>query len=220
MRGNDVHILQLKLTNRGYRVPATGKFGAQTYAAVTRFQRAQGLRPDGVVGARTIAALARTAPGARRGSSRGSGTHHFIWTFPLRPLSLVAGRAYWTQDQGVDIPTVGHACGSSVVAVAVTNGTIVQEGIAGFGPTAPVLRLEEGTYAGRYVYYGHTVALVPVGAHVSRGQPIAQIGCGRVGISSGPHLEIGISAAGGPTCCPHMGETAPLIAGVLALLYG
>jgi murein DD-endopeptidase MepM/ murein hydrolase activator NlpD len=210
MLGTDVRALQVALSGHGYRVPATGKFGALTHAAVVRFQRAHGLTPDGIVGPATLAAL--------RGESAGSSGGH-VWTFPLRPLSLVASPAFWTLDQGVDVPTVGHACGSSVLAVAVANGTIVREGIAGFGSTAPVLRVEVGSLAGRYVYYGHTVALVGVGAPVSRGQPIAEIGCGRVGISSGPHLEIGVSAPGGPVCCPRMGETAGLMASILRVLY-
>jgi peptidoglycan hydrolase-like protein with peptidoglycan-binding domain len=216
MRGPDVTTLQQWLKALHYNVPITGRFDGHTRAAVRRFQRDHGLPVIGEVGSLTRAALTE-AHYARSRTARGGIDG---WVFPIRPRSVVAPTSYWSPDQGIDIPTNGGTCGSKAVEVAVTDGTIVQEGISGFGSWAPILKVAGGRYAGRYVYYGHAKpALVPVGTVVHAGQPIADVGCGSVGISDAPHLEIGMSAPGGPKCCPGFGQTAPLIQSIMLYLY-
>jgi peptidoglycan hydrolase-like protein with peptidoglycan-binding domain len=222
--GDDVRTLQTWLTSLGFKVSETGFFGSQTKGTVSKFQRAHGLNPaSGTVGAKTAAALFAAIKKSGNGAhllSQGAVNAPSSWVFPLKPVSRVLPPRTWTLDQGIDISTVGGACGAKVVEVAMTSGTIVQEGIDGFGPAAPVLKVASGPYRNRYIYYGHALpALVPVGAHVTTGQPIAEIGCGDVGISSGPHIEIGISSPGGPTCCPGFQETSPLMLSIVRPLY-
>jgi peptidoglycan hydrolase-like protein with peptidoglycan-binding domain len=223
-RGADVKTLQTWLTQIGYFVPATGYYGLLTKRAVWNFQSAHRLAPvSGSVGPRTAQALltavkqsaldstvadANSGAAALTGSPTTSSSASIV--FPLKPLNRVLSPKSWTLDQGIDIGTVGNACGSKVVEVAMAPGTIVQEGVNGFGPYAPVIKVSSGPYRGHFIYYGHAApALVPVGTQVTPGEPIADVGCGNVGYSDAPHLETGISAAGGPTCCPGYQETSP-----------
>jgi len=219
MRGADVAELQRALVRLHFRLRATGSYDRSTQHAVIYLQRARHLHANGRVGADTLAALAPVASPPPAAPSRPS--PRTGWVFPIAPASVALGPSTWEPDQGVDIPTAGRACGADATLVAVDDGVIVAEGISGFGPQAPILRLDRGPYAGRTVYYGHAEpALVAVGDHVRRGQPIAQVGCGRVGRSTGPHLEIGISAStGGPPCCPRMNETSPTMLAIMRKLY-
>lgn len=56
-KGAAVKYAQERLSKRGYRLTLDGIFGPGTVAAVRQFQAAEGLTPDGVVGARTWAVL-------------------------------------------------------------------------------------------------------------------------------------------------------------------
>jgi len=225
-RGADVKTLQTWLTDVGYSVPSTGYFGTMTRSQVKDFQFANDLMPaSGTVGRRTAAtllsAVRRASAGGSVNTSSGTSTsgQSGAWVFPIKPISRVSPPSTWSLDQGVDISAAG-ACGSQAVEVAMTSGTIVQEGIDGFGPYAPIIKVASGPYQGRYIYYGHAApALVPVGAHVTTGEPIAEVGCGIVGISTGPHLEIGISDVGGPPCCPGSQETSPAMYDIVLALY-
>jgi len=163
--------------------------------------------------ARTASVPPRLPSGLTAGldASPGERTATPTITFPFQRPALAVDPSHWTLDDGVDISPIGGKCGNAVVLVAVESGTVVQEGINGFGPDAPVIKIDTGPLKNRFVYYGHTLGdYVPVGAHVVRGQPLTHVGCGIVGESTAPHLEIGISVPGSTVpCCPPRGATSP-----------
>jgi hypothetical protein len=133
-----------------------------------------------------------------------SATAKHPWVFPLpngNPKYNVAGQSGWTLDQGVDIAAAAHT-----PLIAVDDGTIVGHGITGFGADAPILKLADG----RRVYYGHAGPgnRLPDGTKVHAGDIIGEVGAGRVGISTGPHLEIGYANAAGN---PLGRQTAPAL---------
>lgn len=99
----------------------------------------------------------------------------------------------WSQDQGVDI-NGGTSAIANQPLLAIGSGTVVKHGISGFGPDAPVLKLDTPIDGYDYVYYGHAgPGTLPIGTHVNAGDIIGKVGAGIVGISSGPHLEIGFA---------------------------
>jgi murein DD-endopeptidase MepM/ murein hydrolase activator NlpD len=215
--GKLVVVLQTVLRDLGVHLAPTGVFDAPTQAGLAVFQHRHRLARAGWLDAPTGEALELgdgLAPDAG-------------WRFPFDRASRAVAPARWTLDQGVDVGTVGDRCGPAVTEVAVAAGTVVRLGAPGFGRQAPIIRLTDGPLAGRYVYYGHaSPALVGVGQSVVAGQPVAEVGCGRVGRSSGPHLEIGLSERDGGPCCPRWHSTAGLVRHQLAdalareVLYG
>ena len=55
--------------------------------------------------------------------------------------------------------------------------------------------------------------------HLDAPRRIAEVGCGDVGLSSAPHIEIGISDVDGPPCCPGYQETSPAMYDVVLNLF-
>jgi len=134
------------------------------------------------------------------------------FTFPL-PKSAASSPGSWSLDQGVDISASGDT-----PEFAVCSGTIVLHGIGGFGPDAPVLHCDSPIAGLSYVYYGHAgpANQLPIGTHVSAGQVMSSIGPGIVGISTGPHLEIGFCDASGS---PIGSQTAGTMMSLLQAAY-
>ena len=112
---------------------------------------------------------ARRAGSGGQGSSGAGGTPHgpvsHGFEFPM-PKGDVSPPATWSLDDGVDIAAPG-----GTPELAVCSGTIVQHGIGGFGPSAPVLHCDSPLAGYDYVYYGHAGPgnWTPIGTHVEPG---------------------------------------------------
>lgn len=79
--GDEVKTLQTKLKRWGYYSGSVdGKFGTGTKAAVTDFQKKNGLTPDGMVGSATAKALGMqaSAPPSNSGSSASSDNNLYL----------------------------------------------------------------------------------------------------------------------------------------------
>jgi murein DD-endopeptidase MepM/ murein hydrolase activator NlpD len=204
---NQVDGLRIALVQRQlvFIRARAGKQGALQATAAER-QRLEGSL------AALQAAAARPAPGSGSGGgsvSSGQVLSSGGFTFPL-PGGAASGPGSWSQDQGVDISAAGDT-----PELAVGSGTIVLHGIGGFGAWAPVLHLDSPIAGQSYVYYGHAgpQGELPVGTHVGAGAVIGSVGPGIVGISTGPHLEIGFADASGTPAGGTSGEMMSLLQG-------
>ena len=130
------------------------------------------------------------------------------------PATAVAPVATWSVGEGVDI-----AAPADTVERAVCSGTIILRGIGGLGPWTPVLRCAQAVGGHHDVFYGAAgpARLPRIGDRVVAGQPIARVGGGIVGDSSGPHLQIGFTDAGGT---PLGSDATRRMLGLLHAAYG
>ncbi len=172
--------------------------------------------------AQAAAAAARSAASTQAASSGGTGTGSSGagqvvssggLTFPL-PKGAASPPGSWSPDDGVDISAPG-----GTPEFAVCSGTIVLHGIGGFGQWAPVIHCDSPVDGYSYVYYGHAGPAneLPIGTHVGAGQVIAEVGPGIVGISTGPHLELGFCDSSGAPLGP---QTSGTMMSLLQSAYG
>lgn len=120
---------------------------------------------------------------------------------------LPQGAPYTQQrkDQGRDGQTTP---GGAILANG--NGHVVRVASdpGGFGPSYPIIHFTSGPYAGRTIYFGHTLATVKPGQSVQAGQTISHTGFGHgVGNATVPGwFEIGFADSGNPG---PMGQAVP-----------
>jgi len=142
-RGFDVAVLQFLLRRRGLRVgPLDGSFGRRTAAAVRRFQRRTGLRPDAVVGPRTTRRLCALRVCEFRPRS------------PAPHTSVQAALEYWSRTYGVD-PRLARAV--AYWESGLNNSVVSRAGARGIMQITPATwRYVENVLVGRQI--PHTAA--------------------------------------------------------------
>jgi murein DD-endopeptidase MepM/ murein hydrolase activator NlpD len=155
--------------------------------------RGYGAAPPGAGGPASPAPTAGLQPGGC-GSPTGSllGVDGYALPLQARYMSPL-GRT----DDGVDIENAPD--GAVVYSITPGTCTAVASDPSGFGPAYPVIRVQSGSLAGRFIYYGHVSrSLVTAGQAIAAGQPIAVVGHTGDAASLGHgHIEIGFSDAGG-----------------------
>lgn len=120
----------------------------------------------------------------------GNSTGSFMWPVPeSRTISSPFGERWGSLHSGIDIQ--GGATGGQVI-VAADGGKVVKSSNSGDGYGNCIIIEHSGGYS---TLYGHCATLIaPVGALVSKGQPIGIVGS--TGYSTGPHLHFEIKING------------------------
>jgi murein DD-endopeptidase MepM/ murein hydrolase activator NlpD len=176
--GAAVRELQLALAWRGFPSGTIdGRFGPRLESALRRFQRATGLRADGVAGSATIASL-RTAP-RRLGVPLG-------WPL-LAPVGDTFGRRGDRFHAGIDLVA---AAGTPVLAAGAGRVTWAGTRAGGWGKLVTVAHVD-----GVRTMYAHLSAiLVRVGDWIAGGTVIGRVGS--TGHATGPHLHFEVRVDG------------------------
>lgn len=90
-RSEEVRKIQQRLKDWGYFTgDVTGYYGVQTEQAVMKFQRKHGLRPSGVAGPDTLAAIGISSGSASSGGSTGTGSNNSDYYLLARIISAEA----------------------------------------------------------------------------------------------------------------------------------
>lgn len=190
-RGPDVERLQRGLAQAGFGVPRDGIFGANTEAAVRRYQQARGLVADGVVGPATWTALRGPGPAA----PAAPGTVPFIWPVRGRISSRFGMRRHPVTGQMQRHPGIDIAAPQGTPVRAAAAGTVTTRTDAINGNMV-VLQHAQGRS-----YYCHLSRFeVTTGQRVNQGDVIGAVGS--TGRSTGPHLHFQITDANGTAIDP------------------
>ena len=199
-QGWAVRELQLALAWQGFPSGTIdGRFGTHLAGALRRFQRASGLRTDGVAGAATIASL-RTAP-RRLGIPLG-------W-----PLLAPVGDEFGPRDDrfhaGIDLLA---ATGTPVIAAAAGRVAWAGWRAGGWGKLVMIAHGD-----GVRTIYAHLSAIrVRVGEWIAGGTVIGRVGS--TGDATGPHVHFEVRISGAAT--DPLRALVPLPAGARALSAG